>query len=63
MIKTMTVQHKGKDLHITYVNEDFTYVLATYAEDKKSKLFKCDVSSLDLSEKDMTTLTKINSTR
>ena len=58
--KVETVMYGDKPLHIRHVSEDGSYVLATFADDKQTKVFKLDSSELSLSEKDKATLTKIN---
>lgn len=59
--KVITIKHNDKDLHIVHASEEIPYVLATYAEDKQSKIFKLDLAELDLDEKQMATLLKNNS--
>ena len=61
MESILSTQHNDKELHITYVSQDMKYALATYEADKKSKLFKIDIDTLSLSDKESALLAKANS--
>lgn len=56
-----TIEYNNKPLRITHVSEDETYVLATFEPDTETKIFKLNITDLDLDLSTKAILSKINS--